>query len=64
LYPECEIPLIHIPKPASEEVVVCPQCGTGGDYTEVVENGGELVKFKFPHDRLRELLRQVGFRRD
>jgi hypothetical protein len=61
LCPECEIPLIHIPKGvAVEELAVCPACGAGGDYTEVVEKGGKLTKSRFPLDRIRELLKQYG----
>jgi Zn-finger nucleic acid-binding protein len=61
LCPECEIPLIHIPKGVVEqELAVCPVCGTGGDYTDVVEKGGSPAKFKYA-DRIRTLLKQQGF---
>ena len=64
LCPECEIPLIHIPKgPSTEDLAVCPACGTGGDYAEVVEKGGNPTKFKFPVDQIREWLKQYGFTR-
>jgi uncharacterized Zn finger protein (UPF0148 family) len=64
LCPECEIPLVHIPKGvAAEDLAVCPACGTGGDYTEVVEKGGSPARFKFPVEQIRELLKQYGFTR-
>ena len=64
LCPECEIPLVHIPKGAAEtDLAVCPDCGTGGDYTDVVEKGGNPTKFKFPVEHIRELLKQYGVTR-
>jgi hypothetical protein len=62
LCPECEIPLVHIPRP-DDDIAVCPACAAGGDYTDVVENGGQLVKPRIALDRLRELLAKYGFTR-
>jgi hypothetical protein len=61
LCPECEIPLVHIPRPIADDLVVCPSCGTGGDYDEVVEKGGELTERVMPRDELQELLRRYGY---
>jgi Zn-finger nucleic acid-binding protein len=64
LCPECEIPLVHIPKGVVEtDLAVCPDCGLGGDYTEVVEKGGNLSKSSLSLDRIRELVKQYGFTR-
>jgi hypothetical protein len=61
LCPECEIPLVHIPKGlAEQDLAACPSCGTGGDYTEVVEKGVSPTKFKYS-DQIRVLLKQQGF---
>jgi uncharacterized Zn finger protein (UPF0148 family) len=63
LCPECEVPLIHIPRPIADDVVVCPDCGAAGDYVEVAEKGGNLARPKMPLDQLRALLVQYGFAR-
>ena len=63
LCPECEVPLVHIPRPIGDNLVVCPDCGAAGDHDDVVEKGADLVKAKFPLDRLRELFKQHGFTR-
>jgi uncharacterized Zn finger protein (UPF0148 family) len=63
LCPECEIPLVHIPQPASDDLVVCPECGTGGSYEAVVEKGEKPIKNKVPLEQLRELLKRHGFTR-
>lgn len=64
LCPECEVPLVHIPKGVAEtDLAVCPDCGLGGDYSEVVEKGGNLSKSKFSVAQIRELLKQYGFTR-
>jgi hypothetical protein len=61
LCPECEIPLIYLPKPIGDDIVVCPECGAGGDHDEVVGKGASLTKSKMPLDQLRDLLKRHGF---
>jgi hypothetical protein len=63
LCPECEIPLVHLPEPLGPDLAVCPSCGLGGDYNEVVEQGGRIGKTKFSLDMIRDLLKQAGFTR-
>jgi hypothetical protein len=47
--------------PDAHDLAACPVCGTGGDYTEIVEKGGTPTPFKFK--QIRELLKQYGFTR-
>jgi nitrogen fixation protein len=54
------VELIYIPKPIAEDIVVCPECGAGGSYEEVVENGRGLIIRFIPQRALKELLKQVG----
>ena len=61
--PECEIPLVHLPEPLGPDLAVCPSCGLGGDYNEVVEQGGKVSKVKMSLETIRSLLQQAGFTR-
>lgn len=63
LCPVHGVPLIHIPEPVAEDVVVCPFCGTGGPYKQVVEQGGNLMTEFVTPSQLPELLRKAGFTR-
>ena len=53
--------LIYIPKPIAEDIVVCPECGAGGSYEEVVENGKGLIIRFIPQRTLKELLKEAGY---
>src|SRR5215208_7738566 len=53
--------LVHIPKPIADNIVVCPYCGAGGTYEEVVEKRTDLIGGFVPLGTLRELLRQAGY---
>jgi hypothetical protein len=55
--------LIYIRKPIAEDIVVCPECGAGGSYEEVVQNGRGLIIRFIPRRTLKELLKQVGLRK-
>jgi len=59
--PTHKIPLIRIPKPIADDVVVCPECGMGGSYEEVIEKGMGLIKPFIEPGRLQELLKQAGY---
>jgi hypothetical protein len=61
LCPECRIPLVFIPKPIADDLVVCPRCASGGSYEEVVEKRGNLLAGRLPIGHLKELLRKAGF---
>jgi hypothetical protein len=55
--------LIYIQKPIAEDIVVCPECGAGGSYEQVVENGMGLIIRFIPKRTLKELLKQVVVRK-
>ena len=57
-----KIPLVRIPKPIADDVVVCPDCGAGGPYEQVVEKGAGLISPYLPLGTLQELLREAGSR--
>jgi hypothetical protein len=59
LCPKHLVPLVHIPKPIADDAVVCPECGTGGTYKQVVEDGGNLVGGFLPAGQVQELVRQA-----
>jgi hypothetical protein len=59
--PTCKIPLIRIPKPTADDIVVCPDCGAGGTFKQVVEEGGNLIGGFLPFGTLQELLRKSGY---
>jgi hypothetical protein len=53
--------LVHIQEPIAEDIVVCPDCGMGGTYDQVVEKGmGPIVRF-IPLRKLKELLKEAGY---
>lgn len=56
-----KIPLVHIPKPIADDIVVCPDCGAGGTFKQVVEEGGNLLGSYVPLGTLNELLRKAGY---
>jgi hypothetical protein len=58
--PKCKIPLVHIPKPIAEDIVVCPDCGASGDFKYVIEKGGNLSRGIVPLATLQELLSEAG----
>jgi hypothetical protein len=35
--------LVRIPKPIAEDIVVCPNCGAGGSYEQVIEKKRSLI---------------------
>ena len=53
--------LVHIPKPIADDIVVCPDCGSGGTYEQVVEKGMGLIIRFVPPAKLKELLKQAGY---
>jgi|HubBroStandDraft_2_1064218.scaffolds.fasta_scaffold2898223_1 hypothetical protein len=53
--------LVHISKPIAEDIVVCPDCGTGGTYEQVVEKGMRLIIRFVPARKLHELLKKAGY---
>jgi hypothetical protein len=53
--------LIYIPKPIAEDIVVCPECGAGGSYEQVVQNGRGLIIRFIPRRTLKELLKEAGY---
>jgi hypothetical protein len=55
------VKLIYIPKPIAEDVVVCPDCGTGGTFEQVVEKGQELIVRFIPRRKLQDLLKEAGY---
>jgi hypothetical protein len=55
------VTLIHIPKPIAEDIVVCPDCGTGGTFEQVVEKGQEPIVRFIPRRKLQDLLKEAGF---
>lgn len=55
------VKLIHIPKPIAEDIVVCPDCGTGGTFEQIVENGRELIVRFIPRRKLQDLLKEAGY---
>jgi hypothetical protein len=57
------IPLVRIPKPIADDVVVCPDCGAGGPYEQVVEKRAGLITDYLPLGKLQELLREAGYTR-
>jgi hypothetical protein len=54
--------LVYIPKPIAEDIVVCPNCGTGGTYEQVVEKGKGLIVRFIPIRKLQQLFREAGYR--
>ena len=54
-----KIPLVRIPKPIADDFVVCPECGTGGTYEEVVEKGGNLIREFLPRGQVQELVEKA-----
>ncbi|GEM_PF-6947919 len=63
--PRCRpIRLIRIPKivAGKEDIAICPECGAGGPYEKVVNQGGNLLsQYKTDADRI-ELLRRCGYK--
>jgi hypothetical protein len=59
--PTHKIMLVHIPKPIADDIVVCPDCGAGGSYQQVVEKRGNLTGSFVPLAKLQELLRKAGY---
>jgi hypothetical protein len=53
--------LIYIPKPIAEDIVVCPECGAGGSYEQVVQNRMGLIIRFIPQRTLKELLKEAGY---
>ena len=49
--------LIYIPKPIAEDIVVCPECGAGGSYEQVVQNGMGVIARFIPQRMLKRLLK-------
>ena len=55
------VKLVHIPKPIAEDIVVCPDCGTGGAFEQVVEKGQEPIVRFIPRRKLQDLLKEAGY---
>jgi len=57
--PVHKVELVRIPKPVANDIVVCPYCGTGGTYEEVIKKGRELRTRYVPPGLLNEMLRDI-----
>ena len=66
----CEVPircpthkarLVRIPEPIAEDIVVCPDCGAGGTFEQVVEQGSGLIGGYVPIGNLQLLLKRAGY---
>jgi len=63
LCPKCRVSLFRGPKPIADDIVFCSICGAGGDYEQVVENGGSLISDFVSPEQVKDMMGKMGLRR-
>ncbi len=59
LCPNCRIALVRYQQLETGDIVFCPQCGTGGDYKEVLEDKGNLAEGFVTEQQIEKMLHEL-----